>query len=103
MLRRFPEGKEQEPGQSYRLMTFRVSSSGFSLVPQNPSRFYTRITVQFSSQKLPVQTLLALLLSDELSAEDFQVKFVLLSPSERMQLLEQLDEQTSRQGQRPRV
>lgn len=59
--------------------------------------------MQFSSQKLPVQTLLALLLRDELSAEDFQVKFVLLSPSERMQLLEQLDEQTSRQGQRPRV
>jgi len=59
--------------------------------------------VQFSSQKLPVQTLLALLLRDELSAEDFQEKFVQLTPSERMQLLEQLDEHTSRQGQRPRV
>ena len=43
-----------------------------------------------------MQTLLALLLRDELSAEDFQAKFVLLSPSERMQLLEQLDEQTSK-------
>lgn len=59
--------------------------------------------MQFSSQKLPVQTLLALLLRDELSAEDFQEKFVQLTPSERMQLLEQLDEHTSRQGQRPRV
>jgi len=59
--------------------------------------------VQFSSQKLPVQTLLALLLRDGLSAEDFQEKFVQLSPSERMQLLEQLDEHTSKQGQRPRV
>ncbi|MBL8179821.1 MAG: hypothetical protein JNK48_34395 [Bryobacterales bacterium] len=58
--------------------------------------------MQFSSQKLPVQTLLALLLRDELSAEDFQTKFTLLSPSERMQLLEQLDEQTSKQGQKPR-
>ena len=54
------------------------------------------ITVQYCVQKLPVQTLLALLLRDELSAEDFQAKFVLLSPSERMQLLEQLDEQTSK-------
>lgn len=42
-----------------------------------------------------MQTLLALLLRDELSAEDFQAKFILLSPSERMQLLEQLDEQTN--------
>lgn len=58
------------------------------------------ITVQYCVQKLPVQTLLALLLRDELSAEDFQAKFVLLSPSERMQLLEQLDEQTSKQGQK---
>lgn len=59
--------------------------------------------MQFSSQKLPVQTLLALLLRDELSAEDFQAKFVQLSPSERMQLLELLDEKTAQQGQRPRV
>ncbi|MBS1823882.1 MAG: hypothetical protein JST93_01055 [Acidobacteria bacterium] len=51
--------------------------------------------MQYCVQKLPVQTLLALLLRDELSAEDFQAKFILLSPSERMQLLEQLDEQTN--------
>lgn len=58
--------------------------------------------MQISSTKLPVQTLLALLLRDELSADDFQTKFVLLSPSERMQLLEQLDEQTSKPGQKTR-
>jgi hypothetical protein len=58
--------------------------------------------VQISSTKLPVQTLLALLLRDELSADDFQTKFVLLSPSERMQLLEQLDEHTSKPGQKTR-
>ncbi len=58
--------------------------------------------MQISSTKLPVQTLLALLLRDELSADDFQTKFVLLSPSERMQLLEQLDEHTSKPGQKTR-
>ncbi len=58
--------------------------------------------MQISSTKLPVQTLLALLLRDELSADDFQTKFVLLSPSERMQLLEQLDEQTSKPSQKTR-
>ncbi len=74
-------------------------SSVFLLVPCFGQGLYTRITVQFSSQKLPVQTLLALLLRNELSAEDFHVRFVLLSPSERMQLLEQLDQHTSNPAQ----
>lgn len=79
-------------------MNFLEPSSGFLPVPGCLGGLYTHLTVQIHCNKLPVQTLLALLLRDELSADEFRVSFGKLSSAERMQLLEQLDRHTSKSG-----